>query len=1037
MNWNSMEKTSCLGWRLAAVLVLAIWPVAAQVPLNLSPQRALGNMSLRQQSQAPNLVEGRELNRPLGLAVDATRRIVWVADTLNNRVLGWRNSSAFENGAFADFVLGQRDSLSTEPQGPGSGFSGGLFFPMSVAVDPTGNVYVMDAGNNRVVRYPRPFDQQDQLPDMVIGQPDFRTRGPNQGGITEKTLNTNSGGALYKAGLAFDAQNNLWVVDAGNHRILRFAAGVLGESAASFPSSNLVLGQPDFVANLPLPNDFRFEVRARKNGIREPAGLAFDQSGRLYVADALNRVLVYRPPFAIGMDAARIIGISPNIPEGQPPLPPVNEYTVGISLQGGGSQSADAVFTIGNVVFVVDTPASRIVRFDPFDTWPAENQSFSPRAQAVIGQDGLTLLQLRNNRGQPEPSNTSLFAPGGAVFANGETFVVDSENNRMLVFGDLSTGPPAAAGAPYNARRVLGQLNFAARSPNLLEGREFNFNFQGAQGGGIAIDTRSNPPRLYVADTLNHRVLGFADARKVRGGDRADIVLGQPDFTRALVNYPANDPNVRSATSLSSPIGVVVDKTGNVWVADTGNSRVLRFPDPFANSAGQADLVLGQTSFASRLQDATARTMSIPYGIAFSVDGSLFVSDGGLNRILQFNPPFVNGMAAVRAFGQPDFIGSASGVAENRLNGPRHISFDSDDRLYVADTGNNRIQIFSRAPLAGPDPKAAFSLARNLNRPFGVFVSPQTGEIWVANAGAGQALRYPNFDRLVSGGDSSDYTIPAAGPLALTLDQFGNLFMADLRNRVAIHYPRVLIVNGANYLSRVAPGMVATLQSNTLNYSFTEQTAINQTVPLARALGDLRVMVEGQPAPMYFTSPFQINFQMPIGLPTSGNVELQVEQVSTGRIVAATEVQMDSASPGLFTLSGTGTGQLAALNFEDNNSVNGIGEGLKAVGRGKVIVIFATGQGPINGAPPDGTPPSGAVSTDVKPIVAIGGIRLTDAEILYSGLAPGLVGVWQLNLRVPDRVPPNSRAQVVVAFRDVPSTNPQVPTQIVTTIAVQ
>ena len=61
----------------------------------------------------PNLVEGRELNRPLGVGIDATRRILWVADTGNNRVLGWRNSSVFESGARADFVLGQRDLLST------------------------------------------------------------------------------------------------------------------------------------------------------------------------------------------------------------------------------------------------------------------------------------------------------------------------------------------------------------------------------------------------------------------------------------------------------------------------------------------------------------------------------------------------------------------------------------------------------------------------------------------------------------------------------------------------------------------------------------------------------------------------------------------------------------------------------------------------------------------------------------------------------------------------------------------------------------
>ena len=1036
MNCMNLENDRGLKWYLV-VAALACWPLTAQVPLNLAPQRALGSASLRQQSAGPNLVEGRELNQPLGIAVDATRRIVWVADTGNNRVLGWLSSSAFANGAKADFVLGQRDFLSTDPMGPGSSFSGGVFAPTSVAVDVAGNVYVVDGGNNRVVRYPRPFDQPDQLPDMVIGQPDFRTRGPNQGGITEKTLFTNTGSALYKSGLAFDAQNNLWVADPGNHRILRFAAGALGEGAASFPSANLVLGQPDFVANLPLPNDFKPEVRVRKNALREPAGIAFDQAGRLYVTDLLNRVLVYRPPFAVGMDASRIIGITPVVPEGQPPLLPVNEYTVGIVAQGGGTTPPDAVFAIGNVVFVVDSPTSRILRFEPFETWPAEAQSFSPRAQAVIGQDGFTLTQLRNNRGQPEPGNNTLFAPGAAVFANGETFVADSGNNRVIVFGDLSTGPAASAGAPYLARRVLGQDIFAGRAPNLLEGREFTFSYLGLQGAGLTIDTRSSPPRLYVADTLNHRVLGFADARRVRGGDKADVVIGQPDFSRAVVNYPGNDPNVRNASSLALPTAVAVDKTGNLWISDNGNSRVLRFPDPFANPGAPADLVLGQTGFASRLQDATARTMSSPYGLAFSVDGSLFVSDNSLNRVLQFNPPFVSAMAASRAFGQPDFNSSATGVTENRLSGPRHISFDTDDRLYVADTNNNRIQIFSRAPNAGVDPRAAFSLTRNIRTPFGVHVSPQTGEIWVANSGAGQALRYPNFDRLVSGGDTPDYTVPAAGPVALTTDQFGNLFMADLRNRVAIHYPRVNVVNGANYLPRIAPGLVSTLQSNTLNYAFTEATSVNQTVPLARVLSDLQVAVNGQPVPLYFASPFQINFLMPIGLPTSGTVELQVEQVSTGRIVAATEVQMDVASPGLFTLSGTGTGQLAALNAEDSNSINGVGENLKAVGRGKIIVLFATGQGPINGAPPDGTPPTAAVNTDVKPIVAIGGIRLTDAEILYSGLAPGLVGVWQLNLRVPDRVAPNSRAQVVIAFRDVPSNNPQVPTQIVTTIAVQ
>ena len=1037
-----MEKYRSLTWCRYVLVVMGSWPVLAQVPLNLNPQRAVGNATLRQSSIGPNLVEGRELNQPLNVTIDATRNILWVSDTNNNRVLGWRNANAFDTGAQADFVLGQRDFLTTDPQGPATTFSAGLFGPTGVAVDASGNVYVLDGGNNRVLRYPRPFDQQEQLPDLVIGQPDFRSRNPNAGlaSPTEKTIVTFTGSA-YKCNLAFDSQNNLWVVDPGNNRLLRFGSNVLGTDAPSYPSANLVVGQPDFSSSAPvLAGATTLETRIKKTGLREPSSLAFDQAGRLIVTDYYSRALVYRPPFANGMNASRIMGIAPAQPEGQPALTPINEYTLGVTLSNNTTFSADGVFTAGNTIFIIDTPVGRILRFEPVDSWPAESVSFSPRAQAVIGQDGFTQTQLLTNRGQPEPSGVSFSSPNAGVYANGETYIVDTGNNRVLAFGDLTTGPAAAAGSPYSARRVLGQDNFFARAVNLIEGREFSFNYAGATGGGVRIDSRSNPPRLYVADTLNNRVLGFADARRVREGSKADVVIGQPDFSRSVLNFPSNDLNTRGPSSLALPTDVAVDSNGNVWVADAGNSRVLRFPDPFANPGAPADLVIGQTGFSTKLQDATSRTMSTPYGLAFSFNGALFVSDNALHRVLQFNPPFSNGMAASRAFGQPDFSTSTSGTADNKLSGPRHISFDSDDRLYVADTGNNRIQIFSRAPIAGADPRAAYSLTRNLNRPFSVFVSLQSGDIWVGNSGAGNALRYPNFDRLVAGGDNANYQVPAAGPVGLTLDPFGNLYMADLRNRVVIHYPQVTIVNGANYLSRIAPAMAATLLCGNLNYAFTADTAVNDKVPVVRELSDLRVTIEGQTAPLYFVSPFQINFQVPKRLPTSGSVQLQVEQISTGRIVAATDVAMSPASPGLFTLAGTGTGQLAAINVEDGNSINGVGTGLKPVGRGKIIALYGTGQGLIDNLPEDGVPPSGPVPTDGKPFVVVAGKRLDDADILYSGLAPGLVGVWQLNIRIPDTVPPSSQAgpaQIVLLWRDVPSNNPQNPQQIVTTVQVQ
>ncbi len=67
----------------------------------------------------------------------------------------------------------------------------------------------------------------------------------------------------------------------------------------------------------------------------------------------------------------------------------------------------------------------------------------------------------------------------------------------------------------------------------------------------------------------------------------ADLVIGQPDLFTALVNYPSNSPTQANAQGLWSPEGLAVDAKGNLYVADTCNARVLRFPAPFAQTAAR------------------------------------------------------------------------------------------------------------------------------------------------------------------------------------------------------------------------------------------------------------------------------------------------------------------------------------------------------------------------------------------------------------------------------------------------------------------
>ncbi len=113
----------------------------AQTVFNPAPSRIVGQAVLQQQGVltaiAPNLVEGREFNNPQAVAVDAsaTPPILYVADFGNNRVLAWKNVSAFTKGNFADKVIGQRDLVSTAAEGPAGDLSTGLSSPVGVAVD--------------------------------------------------------------------------------------------------------------------------------------------------------------------------------------------------------------------------------------------------------------------------------------------------------------------------------------------------------------------------------------------------------------------------------------------------------------------------------------------------------------------------------------------------------------------------------------------------------------------------------------------------------------------------------------------------------------------------------------------------------------------------------------------------------------------------------------------------------------------------------------------------------------------------------------
>src|SRR5262249_9153091 len=155
------------------------------------------------------------------------------------------------------------------------------------------------------------------------------------------------------------------------------------------------------------------------------------------------------------------------------------------------------------------------------------------------------------------PSALSFTQPSAAVMVGNELFLADAGNHRILVL-------PFDGITLQAATRELGQDRMDTNSPNLIEGREFYFLNQSAPvddfglqldptsaqrrlaavgDAGLLVDSTTDTPHLYVSDPFNNRILGFRDLRNLHPGDKADIVIGQPDFSTSMCNYPNNDTN--------------------------------------------------------------------------------------------------------------------------------------------------------------------------------------------------------------------------------------------------------------------------------------------------------------------------------------------------------------------------------------------------------------------------------------------------------------------------------------------------------------
>ena len=323
-------------------------------------------------------------------------------------------------------------------------------------------------------------------------------------------------------------------------------------------------------------------------------------------------------------------------------------------------------------VFVSDTQNHRVLRFASVAALVA-----GTAAEAVLGQPTFTSNTPTTANA---PTATGMRNPYGlAVGAASTLYVGDAGNFRVLRFNGAATLPNGAA-----ASGVLGQPNFTT-AVNITSATGLSF------AHGLFMTSAG---RLYVADILNHRVVAYDNAGSKPNGGAADLVLGQPNFT---ANTAAT-----TAAGMNRPYDVAVSPSGDLYVAEQGNHRVTRFANASALVSGtSATGVLGQPGFATNALATTATGLNEPSGLAFDGSGQLYVADYGNNRVLVFNAATTAAAAsgpAALVLGQATFTTGAAATTAAGMQSPKKavpMLNLTPSYLFVTDSFNNRVLVYS------------------------------------------------------------------------------------------------------------------------------------------------------------------------------------------------------------------------------------------------------------------------------------------------------------------------------------------------------
>jgi uncharacterized protein (TIGR03437 family) len=617
------------------------------------------------------------------------------------------------------------DGTLTRLAGTGTpGFSGdgtkatnaSLKSPHGAAFDSAGNLYIADTGNNRI----RVVSQ-----DGIIATFAGTDQGSNAEHIPAKqaTLTT-------PTSVLVDSQNNVYIDDEGSRRIRRVTPDQL---IATYLGNG---------TNTPFQNN----QPAISTSLLDPAGMALDSSGALYVADFLaNRVLKVDPQTFLAMNIAGT-GVAGDASE--------NSQANTSPLRNPGGVAVDAAHN----VYVSDTgnfKVRKIASSGIIATFAGNGQT------GFSGDSGLA-------------SAASLNAAFGlAIDSKSNVFIADRDNFRLRrVDASLRISTVAGNGTSFdNGVSATGLLLFQPTGVNVAsdgslmisdsgsdvvrrvrsDGLSFTVAGNGGHGyggdGGLATSAEFSTPSNVAFDSVGNLYIADTDNHVIREVDTTGVVT-----TVAGNGTPGYNGDTIPATqaSLNRPTSIAIDTAGIMYIADSGNHKIRRV------SGGVITTIAGtgQPSFFGENVAASTAALNNPSSLAFDANGNLLIADTLNNCVRRISLPAmiittvagrgqVSGTAAdggnartaslglvlgvagdaagnvyftdittnlvrkvsatnvistIAGNGKPGFSGDGGSATQASLNLPFQVAVDNAGDVFIADYGNDRVRVVSASP---------------------------------------------------------------------------------------------------------------------------------------------------------------------------------------------------------------------------------------------------------------------------------------------------------------------------------------------------